>query len=163
MTKRELIKKSFEKIVVNTGVGRLSQMPQFEEKILPEVTKELGLITGQKPQIRRARESISGFKIRKNQIVGLRVILRRDRMADFLERLVHAVLPRVRDFRGIDPAKIDKSGSLNIGVREQVVFPEIVPEESRVNFGVQITVVPRKKQRDEALPLYKEVGVPLKK
>jgi large subunit ribosomal protein L5 len=163
MKQEELIKKSFEKVVVNTGVGRLSQAPQFEEKILPELMKEVALITGQKPEVRRARESISGFKLRKNQIVGLRVVLRRDRMADFIKRLIHAVLPRVRDFRGIDPGKVDRSGSLNVGIKEQVVFPEIVPEESRVSFGVQITFVPRKKDREEALVLYREVGVPLKK
>lgn len=163
MDKRALIKKSFEKIVVNTGIGRLSQQPQFEDKALPEIMKEVALITGQKPQIRRARESISGFKTRKNQIVGLRVILRRDRMVDFFERLTHAVFPRVRDFRGIDPEKIDAFGNLNIGIKEQVVFPEIVPEESRVNFGIQVTIVPRVKNREESISLYRETGVPLKK
>ena len=163
MDKRALIRKSFEKIVVNTGIGRLSQQSQFEDKILPEIMKEVALITGQKPQVRRARESIAGFKTRKNQIVGLRVILRRDRMVDFFERLMHAVFPRVRDFRGIDPKNVDALGSLNIGIKEQVVFPEIVPEESRVNFGIQVTIVPRVRNREESLSLYRETGVPLKK
>lgn len=163
MDKRTLIKTSLEKIVVNSGVGRMSQQAQFEEKVLPEVMKEMALITGQKPQVRRSRESIAGFKVRKNQVVGLRVILRHDRMADFLERVTNAVLPRIRDFQGIDPKKIDKAGNLNFGIKEQNVFPEIIPEESRVTFGVQITLVPKVKDHAKAAALYRELGVPLHK
>lgn len=163
MDKRTLIKNSLEKIVVNCGVGRLSQQAQFEDKVLPEVMKEIALITGQKPEARSARESISGFKVRKHQIVGLRVVLRHDRMADFLERVTNAVLPRIRDFQGIDPKKIDEAGNLNFGIKEQNVFPEIVPEESKVNFGIQITVVPKEKNRVKAEALYRQVGVPLHK
>lgn len=163
MDKRTLIKNSLEKIVVNCGIGRLSQQAQFEDKVLPEVVKEIALITGQKPETRTARESISGFKVRKHQIVGLRVVLRHDRMADFLERVTNAVLPRIRDFQGIDPKKIDEAGNLNFGIKEQNVFPEIVPEESKVNFGIQITVVPKEKNRVKAEALYRQVGVPLHK
>ncbi len=163
MDKRLLIKKSLEKVVVNCGIGRLSQQAQFEEKVLPELMKELALITGQKPQTRSARESIAGFKVRKNQIVGLRVILRHERMADFLERVTNAVLPRIRDFQGIDPKKIDEGGNLNFGIKEQNVFPEIIPEESRVSFGVQITLVPKEKDKVKAEALYRKIGVPLHK
>lgn len=163
MDKRILIKQSLEKVVVNSGIGRLSQQAQFEEKVLPELMKELALITGQKPQIRKSRESIAGFKVRKNQIIGLRVILRHDRMADFLERVTNAVLPRIRDFQGIDPQKIDAAGNLNFGIKEQNVFPEIIPEESKVSFGIQVTVVPKEKNRVKAEALYRQIGVPLHK
>lgn len=163
MDKKTLIKQSLEKIVVNCGVGRLSQQAQFDEKVLPELAKEISLITGQKPETRSARESIAGFKVRKNQIVGLRVTLRHDRMADFLERVTNAVLPRIRDFQGIDPQKIDKAGNLNFGIKEQNVFPEIIPEESRMNFGIQITLVPKEKDRAKAEALYRQMGVPLQK
>jgi len=91
-----------EKIVVNVGIGKLSQQPNFEDKILPEVIKEVSLITGQKPFICKAKKSIAGFKVRAGQIVGLKVTLRRQKMKDFLSRLVNIALPRVRDFKGIN-------------------------------------------------------------
>lgn len=152
-----------EKIVVNAGVGRLSGQPSFEEKSLPQVSRDLAILCGQKPQIRRAKKSIAGFKIREGQVVGLRATLRRGRMVDFFERLIKIVLPRVRDFRGLERGTIDAGGTLNIGIKEQFVFTEINPEESPVSFSLGISLVPRKKNREEAIKKFMEFGAPLKK
>ncbi len=159
------MKNKLEKIVVNSGIGRLSTAsPNFPEKVLPEIVKDFAALTGQKPATRAARQSIAGFKIREGQIVGLQVTLRGKRMTDFLEKIVKVVLPRVRDFRGIDLKNIDSRGNLNLGIKENVVFPEINPEVSKAGFGLQITVVPKAvKSREEAVRLYRELGVPLKK
>lgn len=155
--------KEVEKIVVNVGVGRASQQAQFEDKILPEIAKELAIITGQKASPRQAKKSIAGFKTRAGQIVGLAVTLRGARRDDFLHRLINLVLPRVKDFRGLAEKNVDANGNLNIGLKEQTVFPEIDVEKSKVTFGIQITVVPKKKQRSSAIDFYRRSGVPLKK
>ena len=152
-----------EKIVVNAGIGRLSGQPNFEEKILPEVLKEMCLLTGQKPVITKAKQSIAGFKIRAGQIIGLKTTLRRERKERFLDKLIKVVLPRVRDFKGIDPKSIDQNGHLNIGLKDHLVFPEINPEESKVDFGFEISIVSKAKKREEAIELYKILGIPLKK
>jgi large subunit ribosomal protein L5 len=152
-----------EKVVVNVGVGRLSQQPNFEEKILPEVIKELSAITGQKPAIAKATKSIAGFKVREGQIVGLKVTLRRRRMTDFLERLINIVLPRLRDFRGLNPKSVDSRGNFTVGLKEQAVFPEINAEISKVDFGLEISIVSNAKNKEEAVKLYRHIGLPLKK
>lgn len=151
-----------EKIVVDAGVGRLSQTPNFEEKALVQVVRDLALMTGQAPQLRKAKKSIAGFKVREGQIVGVRVTLRRDKMVDFFERLITIVLPRVRDFNGLELSNIDASGVLNIGVREQAVFPEISPEASPVAFSIGVSIVPRLKDREAAVRAYHAFGVPMK-
>ena len=159
----QLIKK-IHKIVVNVGIGKLAVSTQgFEEKLLPVLMRDLALITGQKPSIRKIRQSISGFKVREGSVVGLKVTLRGKRMADFLTRLNNVVLPRLRDFRGIDLKNIDKNGNLSIGLREHVVFPEINQEMVKTNFGLQITIVPMVGSRSEAVDLYRAIGVPLQK
>ncbi len=152
-----------KKIVVNVGIGRLSQQPNFEEKSLPELMKELSLITGQKPAIAKAKKSIAGFKVREGQAVGLKVTLRRQRMFNFLEKLNKIIFPRLRDFRGINLKNLDAKGNLNIGLREQTVFPEINPESSKINFGMEITIVSNVKDKEEAIELYRSLGIPLKK
>jgi len=157
------VRKFLEKIVLNAGIGKLSQQPNFEQKILPQLMNNLSAMTGQKPELRKAKKSISGFKIREGQIVGLKVTLRRRKMVDFFERVVRIVLPRVRDFRGLDIPFVDAGGTLNIGFREQLVFPEINPEESSVLFPFGINIVPRIKNREEAIKEYRRLGVPLKK
>lgn len=152
------------KVVVNAGVGRISSQPNFDQKILPELIKEIALITGQKPAVRPAKESISGFKLRQGTVVGLKSTLRGKRMTDFLEKIIKIVMPRVRDFQGINLKSVDAAGNLNFGLREQLVFPEISADTSIVNFGVEVTVVPKEiKSREEAIQLYRELGVPLKK
>lgn len=154
------IKQTLEKVVVNVGVGRLSQQGGFEDKILPQVQDDIAAITGQKPQVTRARKSIAGFKTREGQIVGLRVTLRDAKMVDFFERLIRIVLPRVHDFRGLDPKNVDQGGALNIGLKEQFVFPELNPEESPVTFPLGINIVSKTKNREEAHKMYVELGVP---
>src|SRR3989344_2633914 len=157
------LKSKLEKIVVNSGVGRMSALPNFEEKILPDLVKEISTITGQKPSSRGAKKSIAGFKLRQGNIVGLMVTLRGKRMMAFLDRLNSIVLPRLRDFRGLNLKGIDQNGNLSIGLKEQLVFPEITPEHSKVNFGMQITVVTKDKSREKAIELYRELGIPLQK
>lgn len=152
---------TIEKVVVNCGVGRRSQEPQFEEKVLPEVMRDLAALTGQQPQIRGAKKSIAGFKLRMGQTAGLRVTLRGKRAADFVARLVNIVLPRVRDFRGISLMSVDRDGNLTLGIREHIVFPEISPEHTKVNFGLEVTVVPTLRNRTKALELYKQLRIPL--
>lgn len=160
---RQAISHFLEKIVVGAGVGRLSSQPSFEEKTLPQVSRDLSLLAGQKPHARRAKRSISGFKVREGQIVGLSATLRGHKMVDFFERLVKVVLPRVRDFRGIDTKAVDAGGALNLGIREQFVFPEVKPEQSPVSFSLGVSLVPKKKNREEALKEFRELGAPLKK
>lgn len=158
--KKNLAVPRIEKISVNIGVGRASQNPNFQDKILPGIMKEMAAIVGQKPKTTSAKKSISGFKTRQGQTVGLTVTLRRQKMYDFLERLIKIVLPRVRDFRGINPKSIDSKGNLSIGFREHIVFPEIKPETSKVDFGLEITIVTNSKNKKEALELYKLIGIP---
>lgn len=152
-----------EKVVVNTGMGRMSQQASFKDKLLPEILKELGIITGQKPAVRSAKKSIAGFKLREGQVIGAQVTLRGKRMNDFLERMIKIVLPRLRDFKGISLKNVDQKGNLNIGFRDQVVFPEIHQDTSTVDFGLQVTVVTKAKTRDHAIVLYRKFGVPFKK
>jgi len=152
-----------EKIVVNVGLGKLHQTASFEDKVLPLIEEELSIVTGQKAARRQAKKSIAAFKTREGDIIGLQVTLRGRRMEDFFKRLTSLVLPRVKDFRGLDVKNVDENGNLNIGFREQFVFPEISPEKSRVNFGIQVTMVSLEKSRDKAIDFYRSAGVPLKK
>jgi large subunit ribosomal protein L5 len=161
--RRKELRTFLEKVVIDAGVGRLSQTPNFEEKALVQVMKDLAAVTGQKPQIRRAKKSIAGFKIREGQIVGLRVTLRKEKAVDFFERLVTIVLPRVRDFNGLELSNVDHGGTLNLGVREHLVFPEIAPENSPVTFSIGVSVVPKKKDHEKSMEEFKKLGVPLKK
>ncbi|MFA6407486.1 MAG: 50S ribosomal protein L5 [Candidatus Paceibacterota bacterium] len=149
------------KIVVNAGVGKLRSMQQFDDKVLPEIQKEIATITGQKPAERKAKKSIATFKVREGEVVGLQVTLRKQRMHDFFTKVVHIVLPRVKDFRGLALSNVDHDGNLNFGFRDQLVFPEINPEKSKVAFGIQVTVVPKIRDREKAIALYRSLGVPL--
>ncbi len=152
-----------EKVVVNSGIGRLSQTANFADKVLPEVVAEFSSITGQHPMFAPAKKSIAGFKIREGTTIGLKATLRRRRMRDFLAKVLYTVLPRVRDFRGISNTAVDAHGNLTIGIKEHIVFPEVNMETVKVNFGMEVTVVPRKRVRETALEIYREIGVPFKK
>jgi large subunit ribosomal protein L5 len=162
-SRRKEIRGFLEKIVLDAGVGRMSQLPNFEEKSLVQVMQDIAAMTGQKPQIRRAKKSIAGFKIRENQIVGVRVTLRREKMVDFFERLVTIVLPRVRDFRGINRTAIDSHGVLTVGVRDQFVFPEIDQTTSPTAFSFGASIVPKKKDAKLSWDEFTKLGVPMKK
>ncbi len=155
--------KKIEKIVVNVGLGKQTQKPQFKDKILPEIMKELSVITGQKPAMRQAKKAIANFKTRQGDVIGIQVTLRGKRMEDFLGRLINLALPRVKDFRGLSIDHVDEHGNLNIGFREQYIFPEIDIDHSSVNFGLQVTIVPKKRNRQESIDFYRSEGVPLKK
>lgn len=146
------------KIVLNTGVGRKS-----EEKELEIIRKYFELLSGQKCVAGKAKKSIASFKTRKGMTVGLVCTLRGSRMRDFLYKLVNVTLPRIRDFRGIDLKSVDSSGNLTIGLKEHTVFPEIISEEVKTPFGLEVTLVTNAKSRDEAIALFKALGVPFKK
>lgn len=152
-----------EKIIVSTGTGKLRQNAQFEEKILPEILTSMAIITGQHPAKKGAKKSIATFKTRTGDVVGVMVTLRGTKMKDFLNRLVHTALPRVRDFRGISIKNFDDRGNLNIGIKECVVFPEINPEKIYSNFGVQITLVANTKKKEDGIQLFRELGLPIQK
>ena len=152
-----------EKIIVSTGLGKMRQRPSFNDRILPEITKDLTSITGQKPAERIARKSIAGFKLREGDLVGLKVTLRGKRMKDFLRRFSEATLPRIRDFKGIDPKQIDKQGNLTIGIREHIVFPEINQDEVKIDFGLEVTLVSSSRDPEGSYELYKKLGIPLRK
>ncbi len=147
-----------EKIVVNVGAGRIDSEPKFKDRI----EKDLSLITGQKPSFRRAKKSISGFKVRQGMTVGYMSTLRGSRMYDFLDRFISAALPRSRDFRGIDAKSFDQKGSLNVGVKEQIIFPEIVYESSKDIFPFQVTITTTAKSKEEGKELLKLMGFPVK-
>lgn len=164
MVKAEEQYKKLEKVVINTGLGRLSTQPNFGDKILPAIRQEFSAITGQKPMDRPAIKSISGFKLREGAVIGLKSTLRGARMAQFLEKVIKVVFPRVRDFRGISFKNVDTNGNLNFGIRDHLVFPEVTPENSKANFGIEVTVVPKAiADRNEAVELYKGIGVPFQK
>lgn len=153
---------NISKIVVSVGVGKMRQQnAQFEEKVLPDVISELAAIVGQRPAIRKAKKSVAGFKVRQNEVVGLVATLRGKRKKDFFVKLSETVLPRVRDFRGVPETKVDGGGNLNIGFKDQFVFPETVPEFSKVTFGLEVTIVTDQMNREEAIDFFKEKGIPL--
>lgn len=153
-----------ERVVVNTSFGRLVSEKSGEEakKIYQSISDNLSLICGQKPQIRTAKKSISGFKIRQGVPLGARITLRGKRMYDFLERLIHIGLPRSRDFQGIDQKSFDEKGNLTLGIKEQITFPEIMPEKAKVIFGFEVTVVTGAKRREEGIELLRLLGFPIK-
>lgn len=148
-----------EKIVVNVGVGKTLK----DAKLLEAITEDIRRITGQNPVKTLAKKSISGFKIRENQVVGLVVTLRGSRMYDFLEKLVKVALPRVRDFRGLDPKKFDGHGNYNIGFREQIVFPETIREHMENVFGLEVNIQTSTADDKQALELLKSLGFPFRK
>jgi len=148
-----------EKVVVSMGLGK----SVGERKRLEEAVEQLGLITGQKPRITRARKAISGFRLREGMEIGCCVTLRGTRMYEFLERLIHLVLPRVRDFRGVDARGFDGNGNYSMGLSEQLVFPELNPDKVTFVQGMNIAVVTTAKTNEEGRQLLQELGFPFKK
>jgi large subunit ribosomal protein L5 len=147
-----------EKIVVNMGVGEASQ----NSRALDGAMEDLAKITGQKAQMRRARKSIAGFKIREGMPVGARVTLRGERMWEFLDRLVSVALPRVRDFRGISPNSFDGHGNYALGLREQLIFPEISYDAIDTTRGLDVAVVTTTESDEEARELLRLLGMPFR-
>ena len=147
-----------EKIVLNIGLGEAVQNPKVVEK----AANELSRIAGQKAVVTRAKKSIAGFKLREGMPIGCRVTLRKDKMYDFLSRLVNIALPRVRDFRGISPKGFDGRGNYSLGVKEQIIFPEIDYDKIDNIRGINITIVTSAKTDDASLSLLKLMGMPFK-
>ena len=147
-----------EKIVVNMGVGEAV----VNSRALDGAVEDLAKITGQKPQIRRARKSIAGFKIREGMPIGARVTLRNERMWEFLDRFISVALPRVRDFRGISPRSFDGRGNYAIGLREQVIFPEISYDAIDATRGLDVAVVTTTESDEEARELLRLLGMPFR-
>ena len=147
-----------EKIVVNMGVGEAAQ----DSRRLDGAMEDLARITGQKPQLRRARKSIAGFKIRDGMPVGARVTLRGERMWEFLDRLITIALPRVRDFRGISPRSFDGRGNFALGLREQTIFPEISYDSIDTTRGLDVAVVTTAETDEEARELLRMLGMPFR-
>lgn len=153
------------KVIVNAGFGRMviGKTSKEGERIQKYISNSLALITGQKPQRREAKKSISSFKLRKGMAVGARVSLGGKRMYDFLEKLIWLVLPRTRDFKGLAPKTFDKGGNLTIGFKEYTPFSEIIPEKDKGIFGLEITVVTTAKNKEEGIELLKLMGFPIKR
>src|SRR6188768_2837214 len=147
-----------QKIVVNMGVGKALQ----DKNRMTEAVEHLGLITGQKPQITKARMAISSFRLREGNEVGCRVTLRGRRMYEFLDRLINLALPRIRDFRGVNPKSFDGNGNYSMGLTEQLVFPEIDPDKVTFTQGMDITFVTTTKNDDEARELLRGFGMPFR-
>ena len=145
-----------EKIVVNVGCGEAAH----DAKLLEAVQKDLGLITGQKPLVTRAKKAISNFKLRERDPVGCKVTLRRARMYEFLDRLVSTALPRIRDFRGLNPAGFDEGGNYSFGIKEHTIFPEIQVDQAPYPLGMDIALITTAQSRDEAYALLKGFGMP---
>jgi large subunit ribosomal protein L5 len=148
-----------EKIVVNMGLGEAVQNPKLIESGL----EQLGLITGQKPVVTRARKSIAGFKLRQNVPIGVMVTLRRARMWEFFDRLVNLALPRVRDFKGVSPKAFDGRGNYTLGIREQIIFPEIDYDKIDKIKGMNVTIVTTARTDEQGRALLRELGMPFRR
>nr|AYQ94281.1 ribosomal protein L5 [Chaetopeltis orbicularis] len=149
---------SLTKIVINRGIGDASQ----SNKILEASLKELNLISGQRGIVTRSKKAIAGFKLRQKMPVGVVVTLRGDRMYGFLDRLINLALPRIRDFQGINTKSFDKKGNYNIGLEEQLMFPEIEYDKIDQIRGMDISIVTTAQKAEEGLALLKEFGMPFK-
>ncbi len=148
-----------EKVVINQGVGAATQ----DKKLAENAIKEMTLIAGQQAVPTKAKKSVSNFKLRDGMVIGAKVTLRRERMYEFLDRLISIALPRVRDFRGINDKSFDGRGNYSMGVSEQIIFPELSLDEVAKITGYDITFVTTAKTDAEALALLKELGLPFKK
>ena len=147
-----------ERIVLNVGMGEAIQ----NVKLLESAAKELGIITGQKPVTTRAKKAIAGFKLRQGMPIGAKVTLRSRRMWEFLDRLISLALPRIRDFRGISPKAFDGRGNYTLGLKEQLIFPEIEYDSVASIHGMDITIVTTARTNDEGKALLKHLGMPFR-
>ena len=145
-----------QKITLNMGVGEA----KTESKLLDSAIEELTTIAGQRAQIRKARKSIAQFKIREGMPIGVKVTLRGDRMWEFLDRLISIALPRIRDFRGLNPGSFDGRGNYSLGVREQIIFPEINYDDIQVVRGLDVTITTSAETDDQARALLQALGLP---
>jgi large subunit ribosomal protein L5 len=147
-----------EKVTLNVGLGEAQKNP----KLLEAVVAELGLITGQKAVVTRAKKAISNFSLRENSPVGATVTLRRERMYEFLDRLINVAMPRIRDFRGVPSRSFDGRGNYTMGVKEQLIFPEIEYDKVDKIHGMDITIVTSTTRDDLGMALLRELGMPFR-
>ncbi|MGK7294803.1 MAG: 50S ribosomal protein L5 [Candidatus Wenzhouxiangella sp. M2_3B_020] len=147
-----------QKITVNMGLGEAVA----DKKVIEKATGDLAQVTGQKPIVTKARKSVASFKIRDGYPIGAKVTLRRERMFEFLDRLINVALPRVRDFRGISPKGFDGRGNLNLGVREQIIFPEINYDQVDAIRGMDIAITTSAKSDEEGRALLDAFGFPFR-
>lgn len=147
-----------EKVVINMGIGEGKDNP----KLLESAARELSLITGQKPVITKAKKSVASFKLREGMSIGCKVTLRGEKMYDFVNKLINVALPRVRDFRGISPKSFDGRGNYSLGLKEQIIFPEINYDDVEKIQGMDIIIVTTAKTDEEARELLKKLGMPFK-
>ncbi len=157
--KNDLATPRIERVVVNVGVGRILRE---DGNRLDKIIEDISLITGQKPVVTKARQSIAGFKLREGMPMGVTVTLRKNRMYEFLDRLISVALPRVRDFRGLAVKSFDGQGNFTIGIKEQIVFPEVSRDDLRDFFGLEVNIITSAKKNEEGFKLLKLLGFPIK-
>tara|TARA_Y100001935_G_scaffold196844_1_gene164958 strand:+ start:77 stop:619 length:543 start_codon:yes stop_codon:yes gene_type:complete len=155
--KNEMAVPKLKKIVINMGVGEAAN----EKGKIEGAVSDLKMISGQKPQVTKARKSVAGFKLRENTNIGVKVTLRRNRMYEFLDRFINIALPRVRDFRGLSKKSFDGNGNFSIGLKEQIVFPEIDYDNLDSLRGMDITIVTSARNDQEGLSLLKKFNMPI--
>ena len=146
------------KISLNMGVGKALQ----DKERMKQAVEQLGLIAGQKPQVMKAKQAVSAFRLREGNEIGCRVTLRGKRMYEFLDRLINIALPRIRDFRGVNPKSFDGNGNYSMGLAEQMVFPEIDPDKVTFTQGMDVTFVTSTNSDDEARELLRAFGMPFR-
>lgn len=153
-----------EKVVVNSGFGRLvtGRTNDEQKKFADFVVEDISFLCGQHAVKTKAKKAIASFKTREGMVIGAMVTLRGRKMVDFLEKLIHVVLPRTRDFKGINSKAVDRAGNLTIAIKEHIAFPEILPEKAKNIFGLEVTIVTTAKKREEGLELLKLLGFPIK-
>jgi large subunit ribosomal protein L5 len=157
--KNKMAVPKIEKIVLNMGIGKVRE----DSKILEEATEVISTITGQRPIITKSKKSISNFSIRKGMPVGCKVTLRSSKMYEFLDRLINVALARIRDFQGTSPESFDGRGSYTLGIREQLVFPEMDFDKVKTTLGMNITIVTNARTDEEAKELLTFIGMPFKR
>ncbi len=148
-----------QKVVVNVGIGQNKVNPKFAEMVKANIEA----ITGQRPVIRKSRKAISGFKLRAGDEVGLMVTLRGEKMYDFLQKIAHVTLPRLRDFRGLNPKSFDQAGNFTLGFKEQLIFPEITTEKSESTHGLEVSMIINSKSALKSQKLLESFGFPFMK
>ncbi len=148
-----------EKVTLNVGLSRAIDNKEFKQ----EIVNDLKTIAGQAPVLVKSRKSISGFKVREGQEIGAMVTLRGKKMWDFIERFIRVTLPRTRDFRGIKRSCVDKNGNFNIGVKEQLVFPEISHDNIKSIFSLQVNITTKEHNQEEGMRLFELLGFPIQK
>ncbi|MEI6040352.1 MAG: 50S ribosomal protein L5 [Candidatus Berkelbacteria bacterium] len=157
--KNKMAAPKLQKVVVNVGIGGNKVNPKLTETVRANIQA----ITGQTPVVRRARKAISGFKVRTGDEVGLMVTLRGEKMHEFIQKIAHVTLPRLRDFRGLDPKSFDKAGNFTLGFKEQLIFPEITTEKSEFVHGLEVTMIINSQSAEKSRKLLESLGFPFKK